>query len=113
VYLWAVLGDRPDVEVRSVTFAALVIGNVALILVNRSWRLSVWQTLRQRANPTLKWILTFAAVLLVVLLTVPRLREAFRFGPMSALDWLVVVAAGCGGAAWFEIYKAVGRRRPS
>jgi Ca2+-transporting ATPase len=110
VYLWAVLGGRSDVAVRSVTFAALVIGNVLLILVNRSWRLSVWQTLRQRRNPTLKWILALAAVLLVVLLTVPRLRQAFHFGPMSPLDWIVVTAAGCCGVAWFEIYKAIGRR---
>jgi Ca2+-transporting ATPase len=111
VYLWAILGDRPDVEVRSVTFAALVIGNVALILVNRSWRLSVWQTFRQRTNPTLKWILSFATILLVVLLTVPPLRHAFHFGPMSALDWLVAIAGGCLGVVWFEIYKAVGRHR--
>ena len=111
VYLWTVLGDRPDVEVRSVTFAALVIGNVALILVNRSWRLSVWQTFRERRNPTLKWILSLATVLLVVLLTVPWLRNAFHFGPLRALDWLFVTAAGCLGAAWFEIYKAVVRRR--
>jgi Ca2+-transporting ATPase len=113
VYLWAVLSDRPDVEVRSVTFAALVIGNVALILVNRSWRLSMWQTFRQRSNPTLKWILSLAAVLLVVLLTVPPLRRAFHFGPMSALDWLVAIAAGCCGVVWFEIYKAIGRHRAS
>ena len=111
VYLWAVLGDRPDVEVRSVTFAALVIGNVALILVNRSWRLSVWQTSRQRANPTLKWIVSLATVLLVVLLTVPGLRRAFHFGPIGVLDWLVAAAAGCCGVAWFEIYKAVVRHR--
>jgi Ca2+-transporting ATPase len=111
VYLWAVLGDRPDVEVRSVTFAALVIGNVALILVNRSWRLSVWQTFRQRSNPTLKWILSLATVLLVVLLTVPSLRHAFHFGPLGALDWLVVIVASCCGVAWFEMYKGVLRRR--
>jgi len=112
VYLWAIRGDRPDVEVRSVTFAALVIGNVALILVNRSWRLSVWQTLRQRSNPTLKWILSLAGALLVVLLTVPALRHAFHFGPLGAFDWLVVTAAGCCGVAWFEIYKIVGSHRP-
>jgi Ca2+-transporting ATPase len=36
VYLWTVLNGRPDNVVRSVTFAALVAGNLALILVNRS-----------------------------------------------------------------------------
>ena len=77
VYLWAVLGDRPGDVVRSVTFATLVVGNLALILVNRSWRLSIWQSFRQRKNRALKWILALASTMLVVLLTVPGLRSAF------------------------------------
>ena len=109
VYLWAVLDNRPDDVVRSVTFATLVVGNLALILVNRSWRLSIWQSFRERRNPTLKWILAGAA-LLVVLLTVPSLRNAFHFGPMKPADWLVALVAGFLGVAWFEVYKARVRR---
>ena len=105
VYLWTVLDGRPADVTRSVTFATLVIGNLALILVNRSWRLSAWQALRQRANPTLRWILAAAATLLVLFLTVPALRDAFSFGPMTPLDWLVALAAGLIGVAWFEAYK--------
>jgi Ca2+-transporting ATPase len=110
VYLWAVLTDRPDDVVRSVTFAALVIGNLALILVNRSWRLPVWRTFRKRRNGTLKWILGGAVVLLVALLSVPWLRHAFNFGAITVADWFVVLAAGFAGVAWFEIYKAVAAR---
>ncbi len=105
VYLWTVLSGRPDDVVRSATFAALVVGNLALILVNRSWRLPVWQTFRQRKNPTLKWILAAAAILLIVLLTVPWLRDAFSFGALSPTDWLAALGAGFLGVAWFEIYK--------
>ena len=76
VYLWTVLGDRPDDVVRSITFATLVVGNLALILVNRSWRLSIWQSFRQGRNRTLKWILSLAATLLVVLLSVPRIKAS-------------------------------------
>ncbi len=111
VYLWAVLGDRPDEVVRSVTFATLVVGNLALILVNRSWRLSIWQAIRQRKNRTLKWILGLAGAWLVVLLSVRRLRTAFNFGPMRPVDWLVAVVAGFIGVAWFEVYKARTARR--
>ena len=106
VYLWAVLSARPDSVVRSVTFAALVVGNLALILVNRSWRLSAWQSFRQRKNPTVKWIVTAAATLLAVLLTVPWLRDAFSFGPMNPADWIIAVTAGFAGVGWFEVYKA-------
>jgi P-type Ca2+ transporter type 2C len=107
VYLWAVLGGRPDDVVRSVTFATLVLGNLALILTNRSWRLSTIGALRQRKNPTVAWVLGGAGTLLVLLLTVPWLREAFALGPLSLVDALVALAAGCLGVAWFEIYKQV------
>ena len=113
VYLWAVLSGRPGDVVRSITFAALVTGNLALILVNRSWRLTIWQTFRQRRNRALKWILAGAATLLAVLLTVPWLRHAFGFGPMRPWDWLIAVAAGLIGVAWFEIYKAGPRTAPA
>lgn len=93
-------------------FKTLVIGNIALILVNRSWRLSVWQTFRDRRNPALKWILLSAGVLLVTILTVPGLRHAFSFGPLPPIGWLVAVSAGLLGVAWFEIYKAFGTSRP-
>ena len=105
VYLWAVLAARPDDVVRSVTFAALVLGNLALILVNRSWRLPVWQTFTQRRNPTLRWILPVAVVLLVVLVSVPALRRVFDFGPLAAVDWIVALAASVVGVTWFELYK--------
>lgn len=111
VYLWAVLDGRPDDVVRSVTFATLVIGNLALILVNRSWRLPVWRTFRERRNRTLKWILTVASGLLVVLLLVPGLRDAFNLGPLGPLDWAAAVGAGFAGVAWFEVYKVVRARR--
>ena len=110
VYLWAVLSDRPDNVVRSVTFATLVIGNLALILVNRSWRLPIWRTFRERRNRALKWILGATASLLVVVLTVPGLRRAFNFGPITPRDWIVAVAAGFIGVAWFEIYKTITAR---
>jgi Ca2+-transporting ATPase len=109
VYLWAVLDHRPDTVVRSITFAVLVVGNTALILVNRSWRLSIWASFRERRNRTLKWILALAATMLVVLLTVPWVREAFSFGAIRPVDWLVAIVAGFAGVAWFEVYKA--RRR--
>jgi P-type Ca2+ transporter type 2C len=110
VYLWNVLTGRPDEVTRSVTFATLVLGNLALILVNRSWHLPVWRTFRERTNHTLKWILSAAVVLLVVILSVPSVRRALSLGPVSLTDWLIAIAASCIGVMWFEIYKVRGRR---
>jgi Ca2+-transporting ATPase len=106
VYVWCVLTGRPDDVVRSVAFATIVVANLALILVNRSWRLSIWRALRERRNRPLKWILAAAATILVALLSVPWLRDAFNFGPVEPRDWMIAVVAGLLGVAWFEIYKA-------
>ena len=109
VYLWSIGSGKADDVVRSLSFATLVIGNLSLILVNRSWRLPVWRTFRERRNRTLKWVVGGAALFLVVLLNVPALRGAFDLGPLAPGDWGLAVAAGAAGVAWFEIYKTVRR----
>ena len=110
VYTWALLSDDPDDVVRSVAFLTLFVGNLTLILVNRSWRLSIRQSFRERANPTLKWILPAAIGMVAVLLTVPALREAFNFGPLRPQDWAIAIVAGSASVAWFEVYKHRARR---
>ncbi len=111
VYLWGILTGHSDNVVRSLTFVTLVVSNVALILVNRSWRLSVWRSFRERVNRTLYWILGFAAALLVVLFAVPGLRDAFHFGRITWTDGLIALGAGVVGTLWFEVYKALAEAR--
>lgn len=105
VYAWALVNERDDEVVRSVTFGALLLGNLSLILVNRSWRLSILQSFKQRRNPALPWILAGGAVLLACALLIPAIRDALRLGAIDPADWLVIVIAGFAGAAWFEVYK--------
>ena len=112
VYLWGLMSGRPDDVVRALAFATLVVGNLSLILVNRSWRLSAIGALVQRRNTALGWILGVAVVFLALLLTVPFLRELFRFGAISPTDALIAIGAGLLGVTWFEIYKIVGNGRP-
>ena len=111
VYLWAMHDGQPAGEIRTITFATLVFGNLALILVNRSWRLPIPATFRQRRNATLKWILAGATTILVLLVSVPVLRDAFGLGPMSLQDWAIALVAAVVGVSWFEVYKTVATRR--
>jgi Ca2+-transporting ATPase len=113
VYLWAVLSDRPDTIVRSIAFTVLVVGNLCLIMVNRSWRLPVWSTVRRRRNRAVKWVISGAAATLVLVLTVSPLRALFDLGRLGLLEAGVAVGAGIVGVAWFEIYKIIRRTRPA
>lgn len=111
VYIWGILTHRSDDVVRSLTFVTLVVGNLALILINRSWRLSIWRSFRERTNRTLPWMFGITCALLLALLTVPAARNAFHFGQISLPESLIALAAGFAGVAWFEAYKAISGSR--
>jgi Ca2+-transporting ATPase len=92
-------------------FTTIVLGNLGLILANRSRSLLIAHTLR-RPNRALWWILggTLAGVALV--LYEPHLRDLFRFAPMSFADLLLCILAALLSLAWFEVYKWI-KLRPS
>jgi Ca2+-transporting ATPase len=110
VYLWSVLSGHAAADVRTLTFGTLVIANLSLILVNRSWRSTVFGGLTRR-NPALWWVIGGTLAVLGVLFVVPSARQLFGFSPVHPSDLLVIVAAGALSVAWFEVYKVVRRLR--
>jgi Ca2+-transporting ATPase len=89
---------------RALAFAALIAGNVGLILVNRSWARTVLGTLAVRNRAS--WAVVGGATLTLVLaLGVPFLRDLFRFGPVAGDDLALAAVAGLGCLAWFEALK--------
>jgi Ca2+-transporting ATPase len=107
IYYWAWSTGHPEADVRALTFATLVVGNLGLILVNRSWTQTVIAGAVKDRNPALGWVLGGAVVFLTVLLSVPFLRELFKFAPMHAADIIWVAVAGIAGVLWFEAYKLI------
>ncbi|MFA5825036.1 MAG: cation-translocating P-type ATPase [Gallionellaceae bacterium] len=89
---------------RALTFSTLVIGNLGLILVNRSWQHTILRSLDQR-NPALWWVIGGAFAFLTLTLTLPLLREIFHFSSISPQQFVLCVAAGLASVAWFELYK--------
>ncbi len=93
-----------ETEARALTFSTLVIGNLGLILVNRSWQHTIMGTLNSR-NPALWWVTGGAFSFLLLALTLPFLREVFHFGLITPQQFALSVAAGLCGVLWFELYK--------
>ncbi|MHB0916364.1 MAG: cation-translocating P-type ATPase [Thiobacillus sp.] len=97
-------------EARALTFATLVIGNLWLILANRSWSTTLLASLHT-PNPALWWVIGGTLGFLAFVLYVPGLREVFEFTTLHANDVLLALAAGAAGIAWFELFKwAKGRK---
>jgi Ca2+-transporting ATPase len=111
VYLWSLAGDRPEPEVRALAFATLVLTNLLLLVVNRSWHISAIAAFRERSNPAVKWIVGAALAILAIVLVVPPARRTFDLAAVAPADLAVTVAAALLGVVWFEVWKAL-RRRP-
>ena len=94
---------------RAMAFTTLIGGNVALILVNRSWERSAFATFATRNRTA--WVLVAGAVaMLAAVLQIPLLRDLFRFANPGAHDLAVSAAAGLLSVSWFEVWKVL---RPS
>ena len=97
-----------DSVARAMIFTTLVIGNLGLILVNRSWQRVTLHALDNR-NPTLWWIVGGALAFLFMTLTLPSLYEMFHFSSLSWQQLTLCICAGLGSVAWFELYKVFHR----
>lgn len=110
VYLWSLSTLRSDDQVRSLTFATLMIGNISLILVNRSRSLTIYSTMRQRSNKSIKWILAITFIVVILIFNIDLLQRAFNLTSLNWSEWLIVVFAGIGSVGWFEIYKMLTKK---
>ncbi|MEI8197385.1 MAG: cation-translocating P-type ATPase, partial [Phycisphaerae bacterium] len=103
------LGHSED-NSRGLTFAALVVANLGLILTNRSWTRTILGMMRV-PNAALWWVVGGATVFLTLALTVPFLRTLFRFAPLHTVDLVVCLCAGAISIMWFELLKVLRMHR--
>ena len=110
VFATAHLRGESESNTRALTFTTLVISNLALILVNRSWTRIVLATLRS-PNPAVWWVVGGAIVVLATVLYVPWFRDLFRFSQLHAADLIICTMAAGTSVLWFEALKVFGRGR--
>ncbi|MDA8109503.1 MAG: cation-translocating P-type ATPase [Betaproteobacteria bacterium] len=109
-YWWALDSGRSAGEVRALGFAAIVFGNLALILANLSGAQPLLEALR-RPNRALWWVLGGTLAALGAAIYVAPVASLFRFAPLAPGDALVALAAGVAGVLWFELAKLLRRPR--
>lgn len=98
------LDTAGEAEARALAFVTLVVADLMLILVNRSWSQSAF-TLLRRPNPALWWVIGATLGFLALALYVPALRAMFRFSLLHADDLVFTAIAAVLTILWFESFK--------
>jgi len=93
-------------QLRALCFAALMIGSLGLVFLNRSWSLTLAQTLRQ-PNPALWWITAGSLTILALSLFVPAVADLLYF---QRLPWHVLGSAEAAVLAVFGLLQLARRR---
>lgn len=94
-------------DLRALVFTALVLMNVGLLVVNRSFRSSIAEAVL-RPNPALWGLVIPLTVVLGVALYWAPARALFQFGPLHVDDLAVCIAAIAGVVVLLEVGKSIG-----
>jgi Ca2+-transporting ATPase len=92
---------------RMLAFVCMVIGNLGLIFANRSWKHSILQTLRI-PNKALWWVTGGAAAFMALVLTIPFLRDLFKFAPLNSWELVLIAFSGLASVLIAESVKIKG-----
>jgi Ca2+-transporting ATPase len=110
VFIATRLLGHSENNARGLTFAALVVANLGLILANRSWTRTIISMMKE-PNGALRWVLIGALGFLGLALYVPFLRRLFHFEALHFLDLFICLVAGAASILWFEALKVFRRKR--
>jgi Ca2+-transporting ATPase len=111
VFLFAMWSGRAEGQVRAMTFAAIIFGNLALIVTNLSWSGNPLEAFTN-GNKALRRVAFAALVMLALVLYFPPLRSVFHFAQVGAGDLALALFTGIAGAFCLEPFKPFFKRKP-
>ena len=111
LFSWALWSGRALAEAMTMTFAALVVIEFLKAYSFRSDRRSILE--RPWANRWLNLAIAWELLLVVLVVNVPFLQDAFGTTALTAGEWLVVVGAAVTIVPALDVAKRVLRRRGS
>jgi Ca2+-transporting ATPase len=110
IYQYALSRHYEENLTRSMVFIGLLSANIFLTLVNRSFRYSVFTTLRYKNNLVLM-IISITVLLSVMIFTIPAVARFFSLDTVSPAQMMISIGIGFVFTAWYEVVKLYNRRR--
>lgn len=109
-YQYAVRQGLDENVTRAMVFTVLIVANIILTLVNRSFYYSIFTTLLYKNNLVLM-IIGITISITGLLLFVPALAHFFEFGTLTVSQLLISIAIGFMSVIWYEFVKIGTRYR--
>lgn len=104
VYQFAVNKGFNEAVTRTMVFAVLIIANIFLTLVNRSFYFSIFTTLQYKNN-LVGIIIAITITISALLLFIQPLTMFFEFETLNTNQLLICLCAGFICVIWYEIVK--------
>ncbi|GAA0318104.1 HAD-IC family P-type ATPase [Sphingomonas oligophenolica] len=109
VFLVESWSGMPEIELRALTFFALIAEIVALILVNRSFSAALGEAII-RHNAALRYVAAAIAAVTALILFLPSAQALLRFGSIAWSDMALAIGLGVMLMLLLEACKPVVRR---
>jgi P-type Ca2+ transporter type 2C len=107
-YQYSVNQGNDEAVTRAMTFTVLIVANIFLTLINRSFYYSILTTLKYKNNLVLLIIFITVAIVSLLLFVGP-LAAFFEFGTLNAPQVLICIGIGFLSVIWFEMVKLAKR----
>jgi len=103
-YQWSVAQGYGEIVTRSMVFTTLVLANIFLTLVNRSFYYSFIHSMRNR-NKLMVGVIVITLLLLATMLYIPPVARFFSITNLSLQELLICAAISAASVLWFEVWK--------
>lgn len=107
-YVWAI-DSLPEGKARAVAFSVLVVANLGLIFANISDSRGIASVFTS-SNRIPLIVAGAAIVMLLLVLYLPSISQAFHFAPLSAGEFIATLGFGMTSILWLALTKLAFRR---
>ncbi|MGV9003823.1 cation-translocating P-type ATPase [Flavobacterium sp.] len=104
VYQYSVAQGMEEAHTRTMVFIVLIVANIFLTLVNRSFYYSILTTMRYKNNLVLL-IIAITVIITGLLLFIPVLNNFFGFATLTAAQIFIAALIGFVSVIWYELVK--------
>ena len=104
LFIFAIKSGKSEYEARSFAFAALVLANLLLIVINLSWSKNIYRILLS-ANKTLFMVFVGGISCLLSVLYIPFFSSLFHLAPLRLNDFFLISLVVFISLGWFEVLK--------